>query len=212
MMVVPVDPDDHETQDVDEQLREPAAQVGEAAAGRCPQSERHDSDDHCEHAVAEGLQPAGLGLGVTKHHRHSLTAANDSTPGSAIRWRYPRSECSRCPGPPPSTKPSVPGECIALLRAFLTIGWLQPQTALMTNGSPPKVPATGSWPQCEMNRNHARTAQRRTLPRRRLISRRLRKSRNSKNRWWLPTSISKAMSCTPPGKRVPAAAGRSSLE
>src|SRR5690349_21053345 len=82
MMVVPVDPDEHEAQDVNKQRREPAAQVGEAAADRSPQFEGHDRDDHGEHAVAEGLQPAGLGLGVTKYHRHSLTVANDSTPGS----------------------------------------------------------------------------------------------------------------------------------
>jgi hypothetical protein len=81
VVVVPVDPDEGEAEDVDQQRRQPVAQAGEGVALRRLQLQGHDRDDHRDHAVAEGLQAAGLGFVLP------LTGAEDHEVISAVTGR-----------------------------------------------------------------------------------------------------------------------------
>src|ERR1700722_12675790 len=63
VVVVPVNPDEGETQDVDEQLWQAPAQRSERPAERCLEAECSDGDDDGHNPVAEGLQPTGADVG-----------------------------------------------------------------------------------------------------------------------------------------------------
>src|SRR5207244_12943790 len=88
----PVDPDEGEAEDVEQQRRQPLAQVGPFAAFRRLQLQGHDRDDHREHAVAEGLQAAGLGFALTL--RGAAGTEDHATTSAVVAARRWAARCS----------------------------------------------------------------------------------------------------------------------
>src|SRR5258708_40109936 len=59
MVIVPLIADEHETQHVDQQPRDPPPERVEVGAIWRSELPHHDGDDHGEHHVAEGFQAGG---------------------------------------------------------------------------------------------------------------------------------------------------------
>src|SRR5260370_18051519 len=62
MVIVPIIADEHETQHVGQQARDPPPERLEVGAIWRSELQHHDGDDHGEHPVAEGFQAGGAYL------------------------------------------------------------------------------------------------------------------------------------------------------